>query len=134
MEYRLIERLQRTKSRGVLLCFSNVIVCPATAGTVATASPQTSISEFTDAQRPVLILETSPDMPPEITVTFYLADGVSEFSYSLERDLNDIEATITNPYIDTDLKPATVYQYNGSLHHHHYHYYYINALTFHNVM
>ena len=116
------------------MCFSNVIVCPATAGTVATASPQTSISEFTDAQRPVLILETSPDMPPEITVTFYLADGVSEFSYSLERDLNDIEATITNPYIDTDLKPATVYQYNGSLHHHHYHYYYINALTFHNVM
>ncbi len=91
-------------------CFSRVVQC--TDANILVESDPASITAYSNAQRPVLALYTTPEQPPTISVDFYLPLGVSNYSFSLERDANDLEM-VTNPYKDSDLEPATMYAYTG---------------------
>ncbi|XP_075265429.1 uncharacterized protein LOC142357783, partial [Convolutriloba macropyga] len=93
----------------------NVLNCTVSTTNQLVESTEVSTIDYTSAERPVVLLATSPENPDKISVEFYLPDFANEYQKSLERDGSDISGVITNPYLDTGLTPATVFNYRGFL-------------------
>ena len=97
----------------IKIFFRNVLNCTVSTTDQLVESTEVSTIDYTSAERPVVLLATSPENPDKISVEFYLPDLANEYQKSLERDGSDISGVITNPYLDTGLTPATAYNYRG---------------------